>query len=360
MQIIRCEVTPLELTLRKPAILATHEPVDGKTVTIHKISVVFVRLETRNRRNAWGCAVMHPWLTGEEPEKGLRACQKAADLAPDLHPTNLEYSLAELEPITRESPAARCAFDLAFYDLLGLQADLPLYRLLGGYRNRIQTSATIPLTSEKESVEIASHLARQGFRKLKIKGGQNSELDVRRVKAIKRKLPNHPLRLDVDGAYSIREAIGVADALKDDLEMFEQPTSPFDLEGLSQVTRNSVVPILADQSITGPDSALALASRHIVDGISVKPATCGGLHCSRLVDNIARAARLFTQVSCIIEPALLISAGLVLALSSPNVQFADLDGHLDLQDDPSLPGFQIEEGWMVASEIPGLGCSPSL
>lgn len=360
MQITRCEVIPLELTLSRPAEMASHVPVDGKKLTIQRITAIFVRLETRDRRNAWGCAVAHPWLTGEEPEKGLAACRQAAEMAPDLHPTNLEYSLAELEPVTRQSPAARCAFDLAFYDLLGLCADMPLYRLLGGYRKRIQTSATVPLSGVEESVEIASALARQGFRILKIKGGIHSEQDVQRVKAIKRRLPNLLLRLDADGAYTIREAIAVAEALKDDLEMFEQPTLPGDLEGLHQVTKNSVVPVLADQSAKDPSSAFALAARRVVDGICVKPATCGGLHCARQVDQIARAAQLFTQVSCVVEPALLISAGLTLALSSPSVHYADLDGHMDLQDDPTIPGFQIEDGWLTASDIPGLGCSLSL
>jgi len=360
MQIIRCEITPVELVLRQPVFMASHLLSHGETLAIHQITAIYVRLETRDRRNAWGCAVAHPWLTGEEPEKALKACRQAADLAPDLHPTNLEYSLAALEPITKNSPAASCAFDLALYDLLGLCADMPLYRLLGGYRNHIQTSATVPVASLQESVEIASSLANAGFRMLKIKGGADSELDVQRIKAIKQKLPNFIIRLDADGAYTIREAIQVAEALKNELEMFEQPTSPDDLEGLHQVTQNSTVPILADQSIKGPSSALALAARHIVDGVSVKIATCGGLHCARQVDSIARAARLFTQVSCLIEPALLISAGLALALSSPSVHYADLDGHLDLVNDKTTPGFHLEDGWLTASDIPGLGCSLSL
>ena len=46
-------------------------------------------------------------------------------MVPDLHPTNIEYSLENLSPAYKESTAARCAFDLAFYDLLGLAADMP-------------------------------------------------------------------------------------------------------------------------------------------------------------------------------------------------------------------------------------------
>jgi hypothetical protein len=60
------------------------------------------------------------------------------------------------------------------------------------------------------------------------------------------------------------------------------------------------------------------------------------------------------MVSCSIEPSLLISAGLSLALSSPGVHYADLDGHLDLVNDPSRAGFHIEDGWLVAAECTGL------
>ncbi len=178
--------------------------------------------------------------------------------------------------------------------------------------------------------------------------------------AIHRNLPHHILRLDADGGYSARDALEVANALKDDLEMLEQPTPADDLNALREVTKNSAVPILADQSVKGAASALELTANHTVDGLSIKVATCGGLHCARQVDTIARAAHLVTQISCIIEPGLSIAAGLSLALSSPNVHYADLDGAFDLVGDPTVPGYHLEDGWLIASEIPGLGCTINL
>ena len=67
-----------------------------------------------------------------------------------------------------------------------------------------------------------------------------------------------------------------------------------------------------------------------------------------------------TMVGCLNEPALLIAAGLALALSSPNVKYGDLDGHFDLIDDPTVPSFRFEEGWLVATDVPGLGCTVDL
>jgi L-alanine-DL-glutamate epimerase-like enolase superfamily enzyme len=353
MQISKCEVTPVELNLRLPVQMA-------RIPEISTVTAIFIRIETKDGRNAWGCGIAHPNLTGETPQNALRICRNCADLVPDLHPIDIEYSLTKLHPIVEKSPAALCAFDLAFYDLLSLVAGIPLYRLFGGYRNRIQTSATIPLASPKESVEIAHQRASAGFRMLKIKGGLNAEEDVHRVRAIHRSLPNLILRLDADGGYSIQEALDVARALKEQIEMLEQPLPADDLEGLRQVTRASPVAVLADQSVRGPAMALKLANQNCVNGMSVKVATCGGLHCARQVDAIARAANIATMVGCVIEPALMIAAGLSLALSSPNVRYSDLDGHLDLVNDPTEAGFQLNEGWLIASDVPGLGCTVNL
>jgi L-alanine-DL-glutamate epimerase-like enolase superfamily enzyme len=353
MQITHCKVTPQKLSLHQSVQLPGGEKIDS-------VIAIFVRLETRDRLNAWGCAVTHPLLTGEKTDEVISTAQNCADLAVDMHPTDLEYSLSNITPHTKGLASVLCAFDLAFYDLLGLAAGMPLFRLLGGYRNRIQTSVTIPVGSVEESVQVAERLARAGFRMFKIKGGQDAQVDIQRVHAIQRRLPNHRLRLDADGGYSVGDALAVTSQLKEELEFIEQPIAADDLEGLTQVTRHSTVPVLADQSVKGPASALSLAADRAVNGLCVKVNTCGGLHCARQVDSIARAARLTTMISCLIEPALLISAGLYLALSSPNVQYADLDGSLDLIDDPTQPGFLLEDGWLVASEIPGLGCTANL
>jgi L-Ala-D/L-Glu epimerase / N-acetyl-D-glutamate racemase len=349
MQITKAEVTPVEINLRQPVRMA------GVAEFSHVLAV-FVRLVTRQGKSAWGCCVAH----SDPPDAVLHACQEGAALVPDLHPTNIEFSLGELSRLTNRAPAALCAFDLAFHDLLGIATGMPLYRLLGGYRNRIQTSATISIAPVQESVEAATQRARVGFRILKVKGGMDPEEDVLRVQAIHRALPELTLRLDADGGYSVQEALDVGRALTGQIEMLEQPTRKEDLEGLRLVTRQSPVPVLADQSAAGPASVLELATRHSCDGVSVKIGACGGLSCARQVDAIARAAHMTTMVSCLIEPALLISAGLSFALSSPNVAYGDLDGYLDMLNDPSAPGFELEDGWLTTSEQPGLGCQVKL
>jgi L-alanine-DL-glutamate epimerase-like enolase superfamily enzyme len=354
MQISHVEVVPVELNLRLPYRAATHPS------EITCIECVFVRIETREGQVAWGCAAFDPALTGETLDQVLRVCRACADRALDLNPLNTEFALAQLAPLTEDTPSARCAFDIAFYDLLGLAAGLPLHRLFGGYRYRIQTSITLSMAPVKETVEMAKNRARQGFRILKLKGGLDPAEDVRRVQAVHGALPELALRLDAEQGYTIQQSIDVARALEECLEMLEQPTPAADLDALREVTLHSPLPILADESLRGPASALEIASRRAADGLSIKLVTCGGLHCARQADTIARAAKMATMVGCINEPALLIAAGLGLALSSPNVQYCDLDGHFDLVDDPTQPGFFFKDGWLVSRDVPGLGCTVDL
>ena len=303
MQITKAEVIPVELKLRHPVQMA------GLPL-ITQATAIFIRLETRSGLSAWGCTVTDTFRTDETPEEALHMCRECAALVTDLNPLNIENAMDELVRKLSPSVGVLCAFDLAFHDLLSLAADMPLYRLLGGYRNRIQTSVTLPVSPVEETVDAGQRRAQQGFRILKVKGGMDPELDVERLRALRAALPNHTLRLDADGGYTVRQALDVATALKDVLEMLEQPTTAKDLAGLRQVKELSPVRILADQSLTDPISALHLASNRIADGLSIKLAACGGIRNARLIDSIARAARMTTMVSCFIEPALLVSAGL--------------------------------------------------
>jgi L-alanine-DL-glutamate epimerase-like enolase superfamily enzyme len=354
MQIAHIEVTPTQLKLQTPF----HSAAQPEPVT--QIEVVFIRAEpVRDYGDAWGCAVLDP-ADETALEQVTRACQACAAKLHDLNPLNTQFALAELSGLMNGLSAVRSAFDMLLYDLLGLWSGLPLYRLLGGYRDRIQTSITLGLDDVPATVENAKKRAHDGFRILKLKGGIDPELDVRRVRAVHRALPDLILRLDADQGYSVKSALEVARVLEGKLEFLEQPTPAEDLLALRQVTENSPVPILADESLRGPASALEIANQRAAHGLSTKLASCGGLDCARQIDTIARAGHLSTMVGCMNEPALHIAAGLAFALSSPNIRYGDLDGHFDLENDPSIPGFEFRDGWLIATEMPGLGCRVDL
>jgi L-alanine-DL-glutamate epimerase-like enolase superfamily enzyme len=350
MRITNLEVWPVELKLSEPYTIA-YETVDWTTN-------VFLRLHTNSPLVGHGCAAPDFFVTRETPEGVIAALENAvrpAVLGQD--PTCHAAIHRRLKQQLGFQPAALAAIDMAVWDLVGKAANLPLWKILGGSKEKIPTCMTIGILGEEGTVAQAERWVRQGFSWLKIKGGRDVEEDIRRVIKVREAVGGHVhLGFDANQGYSPEQALRLAAGSGPaSLDFIEQPTPKQELGMLGEVQRESPVPVMADESLTTAQEALKLACPKQVELFNVKLMKVGGISEALLVDAIAESAGIGVMVGCMDEAALAVAAGLHFALGRPNVLFADLDSHFSLPDDPSADAVRCRDGFLLPNESPGLG-----
>lgn len=336
------------------------EPYTIAYETITHASNVFVRLVTDSGKVGHGCAAPDLEVTGETPEETLAAVEGI--VAPALRgtdPLRTARRLEELREPLGGRPSLKAAVDMALHDLLGQAAGMPLWQLLGGYRDSIPTSITIGILPPDETVRRARDLVAQGISCLKIKGGLDPEVDAERVKRVRAEVGSSvELRFDANQGYDLDGALTFVRLTESaSLELLEQPTPKGRPDLLGRVTAGVSVPVMADESLMTLRDAFRLARNDRVDMVNIKLMKVGGIAEALHVNSVARAARLEAMIGCMDESALAIAAGLHFALARPNVRYADLDGHMELIGDPADGAVILDRGVLRPSHLPGLGFS---
>ena len=350
MRITRVEADLIRLKMETPYAIA-YDDVD------HAENVL-VRIYTNGRYVGIGCAAPDFQVTGETPASVLHISRDAIiPQLKNLDPLRTAHCLEKIRPLVCRHPSAVAMVDMALYDILGKKADMPVYRLLGGFRTRIKTSITIGIMPVPETVEKARKYVDNGFKSLKIKGGEFVDVDIERVLKVRDAVGTKiELRFDANQGYSETEAVRfVKETQPARLELIEQPCHRGDLRVLGRVTDKVPIPVMADESLTSLRSAFKLARKGLVDMVNIKLMKVGGISEALRIGAVARAAELETMIGCMDEAALGIAAGLHVALARPNVVYADLAGHFDLLDDPSAGAVRLKNGWLYATNRPGIG-----
>jgi L-Ala-D/L-Glu epimerase / N-acetyl-D-glutamate racemase len=326
--------------------------------TVRSTSNIILKLDTGTGLTGWGCAAPDKEVTGETPEDVIRNIEKIIiGLLKEQSPFQMAKITHLIKQFLPGASSTLAMVDMALHDLLARKAKIPLYQLLGGYRNEMPTSITIGILPLDETLETAKSYLGKGFSILKLKGGLNLSEDIERILKLREKFGgDFLLRFDANQGYSTGESFEFIRKTKGaNIEIFEQPTSQKMEKRLGELSQNIDVRVMADESLKTLKDAFRLTRNDLIDMVNIKIMKVGGILESQHINSVAKAAGVEVMVGCIDECALGISAGLHFTLSRSNIVCADLDGHLDLLEDPFTGLFKLKNGVLYPSAHPGLG-----
>ena len=189
------------------------------------------------------------------------------------------------------------------------------------YRGFIKVNATLPaINNAKEIEELLQSFA--GCDTVKIKVGENLGEDIVRVARVRALLPKAKLRLDVNGAWSVDQALVNLYAIYEEvgpLEYIEQPCAT--LAELRQLKEKLVIDfkITGDEVIRKAKDPFAIDLQGAVDVLMLKVAPLGGITRAR---EIGAHHKLPMVVSSALDSAVGIGYGLQLAASLPSLEYA--------------------------------------
>lgn len=297
--------------------------------------------------------------------------RKFTPILKGMDPFRLEEAVSKmrLRPARRGNIQALSGLEMALWDIMGKSINRPVYEIIGGkWRDKVLVGGYIFFrekgqngeggeTTPQGIVEQCQMLVEKyGFQDFKLKGGVFSyELDIETTKAMRKAFPNHRLRIDPNGIWSIEESLRVIKQIEDlDLEYLEDPT--LGLEGMTIVRSNCNIPMATSMCVKS-FFELPVAIRHdCVDVVLGDPGWWGGI--SAML-KLAAVLSTFCKGFCLHstgELGISTAAFLQVSAATPSLNYA-MDSHFWMQTDDVIKGgmFEVKDGYMTVPTGPGLG-----
>lgn len=284
MRIEAVELHQIELPLKAP--FATSFGV------MHKRQLVLVKVQAEGVYG-WGevSALNDPLYNYETPETAwhiLKDYVIPQVLGVDIgDPTEVPALYREI----RGHNFAKAGLENAVWDAFGRAQGVPLAKLLGGVRDRIDVGVSIGIQKNPdELVRVVDGFVGQGYKRMKIKikpGREMSDLT-----AVRRAFPAVAMMADANSAYTLAD-IPTFQALDElNLTMYEQPLAWDDIVDHAKLQTAVKTPVCLDESVHTADDArkaLELGSCRI---INIKVGRVGGLTSAKAIHDLMRARRL--------------------------------------------------------------------
>ena len=266
--------------------------------------------------------------------------------------------LGRLDDALQGAPQAKAAVDCALHDLLASSLGVPLHVLFGGrVRDAVPILRILALKPPDEMAAQAQKLVDRGYSYLKIKVEGDVELDVARVRAIRRQVGDDVhLTIDANQSYSPKDAVTAINRMAEcRLDLVEQPVAADDFHGLALVTRAVSVTVEADEAAGSLQQVFRLVAERAVDAISLKIPKLGGLRNTVAAASLCAAGQIKYRLGAAVGSRLLAAHALHLACALPAVDYACELAEFDrLLDDP-FEGLAVTDGVLKLPEGPGSG-----
>ena len=152
------------------------------------------------------------------------------------------------------SMLAQGGLDVAVWDVAAKLAGLPLYKMLGGYRERVRAYAsTTTLASVEDYVQSARGWIEEGYTAIKLHCWGDPAKDIEACTAVREAVgPDVDLMLDAVGTYDLGSAIRVGRALEElNFHWYEEPLPVHDLLGYRELNRRIDIPIAGGELLGG-------------------------------------------------------------------------------------------------------------
>lgn len=275
--------------------------------------------------------------------------------------TGISQTLDAFTCFSKRHLLVKAGIEMAVWDLLGKERNLPVYMMLGGARrDHIRLTAGIGMLEIDVMKAQAEEAIAAGFRELKIKIGLEEKKDLTAVKAVREIAGDDiAIRVDANMAWKDRkQALYMMEALWDlGVKLVEQPMDYRDTESHKWLRDRVHASILIDEGIWDSSDLVRYIRADAVDIPHVYICEAGGIEESRKIFEIAETFGLDCTIGSMPEGLVGACAAAQVAAAMPNLSehASDLRGFIAFQEDVAFTKMHIENGYLMLPEGNGLG-----
>ena len=327
---------------------------------IHHVQNVVVVIKTKQGITGFGECSPYMTINGESVDTCFIVGQYFAKVLKGQNALDITACCTAMNKTIYANYSIKSAFDMALHDIAAQHAGVPLYRFLGGKKDKILTTdMTVSIGAPKKMQQDAIQFKAAGFPAIKVKLGEDLDKDVARIKAIREGIGDDiPLRIDANQGWQTADnAIAVLNALAPyNIEHCEEPIARWRFMELSNVSAASPIPIMADESCGDHHDAERLIALNACPMFNIKLGKTGGLSDAMKIVKLAAAANMHLQTGGFMESRLGMTAGAHLALSDAHIVHCDFDTPLMFTEDPVSGGIEYKQNGVIeVPDVPGLG-----